>query len=241
MVREAGRINFWDGYLLNPKIFHMIPYVFICFCLQLWCFPGCLTQLELAPLSLGHMDSNCWVQHDECLNQAADNETKQKAQGTQYVFFSCQIAITCLQVIFYGWMRDRSVKMIDITYYIFRINWEIGSCDFLPFLPFFLSWPFQCKKTQGTESHCGDLIPSITFGRESREGWLGAWRVSFLRRVSWDPNFEGWLEGLVWAEESCPVFFFFEKFAKFWIFSSFFFGKTFFFQFQPWRMTLRQV
>ena len=86
MVREAGRINFWDGYLLNPKIFHMIPYVFICFCLQLWCFPGCLTQLELAPLSLGHMDSNCWVQHDECLNQAADNETKQKAQGTQYVF-----------------------------------------------------------------------------------------------------------------------------------------------------------
>lgn len=58
------------------------------------------------------------------------------------MFFLCQIAITCLQVIFYGWMRDRSVKMIDITYYIFRINWEIGSCDF--FLPFFLSWPFQC-------------------------------------------------------------------------------------------------
>ena len=39
------------------------------------------------------------------------------------------------------------------------------------------------EKCRGTESHCGDLIPSITFGRESREGWLVAWIVSFLRRV----------------------------------------------------------
>ena len=144
------------------------------------------------------------------------------------MFFLCQIAITCLQVIFYGWMRDRSVKMIDITYYIFRINWEIGSCDFLSFCPFFCPDLFSVEKTQGTESHCGDLIPSITFGRESREGWLGAWRVSFLRRVSWDPNFEGWLEGLVWAEESCPVFFFFLEICQVLnIFLPFFLGKHF--------------
>lgn len=157
------------------------------------------------------------------------------------MFFLCQIAITCLQVIFYGWMRDRSVKMIDITYYIFRINWEIMGPLISSFLPFFLSWPFQCKKTQGTESHCGDLIPSITFGRESREGWLGAWRVSFLRRV---PGIQtsrvGW-KGWCGLRRVAPCFFFFWRNLPSWTFSSrFFFGKTFFFQIQPWRMTLRQ-
>lgn len=143
------------------------------------------------------------------------------------MFFLCQIAITCLQVIFYGWMRDRSVKMIDITYYIFRINWEIGSCDFLPFCPFFCPDLFSVKKPKEQSLiveiwYQVSLLVANLAKDGSEPGEYRSWG-EFLgiqtSRVGW----KGWC-GL---RRVAPCFFFLRNLPSFEYFPPFFLGKHF--------------
>lgn len=147
-----------------------------------------------------------------------------------------------LQVIFYGWMRDRSVKIIDITY--FRINWEIMDPLISSFLPFFFNFllTFSVLKNPKEQSLIVEIWYQVSLlvanlakdGSEPGEyrSW-GEFLGIQTSRVGW----KGWC-GL---RRVAVCFFLLRNLPSFEYFPPFFFGKTFFFQFQHWRMTLRQV